>query len=374
MKHSIASLSVVLAAVFGTVAHAARAEDIPLGMPDGFIASSVDKVADGQYCVTGEVMDEMGTKHDAWVALVDAGAKRVAWRTRLPFERPYVGNDAVRCAAGQGAYFVLTQERTHIEESLNQTKVVLNKLGADGKLLKREPVGAGFDEWAYLLDVDGNAVAVAGGTSDALEHKGKLGNYVARFDTQLARTSLTAIPNGAFWTGTTAALSANQLRVAGQFMPNAGGASGGREGFAVSRINVDQHKYQSSTYVSPPDARVEASAFGADGAAYYVATTPAALSVAVVSPAGKLAQQFTTRKIVCDLASIGVTGSTITVIGTTCDKPAAGTLATIDLSTRQATTTRRIAGDVRVARVDGNAWVGVVDAGKRGLVLRRDAP
>jgi hypothetical protein len=274
---------------------------------------------------------------------------------------------------GQNAYYVLTQEQTHSEANLNQTKVVLNKLGGDGRLLARQPVNVGFDEWAYLLDVNGNSIAVAGGTSNELDRKGKLATYVAHFDSTLDRTDFSVMSSGAFWTDTNAAIDGNELRVAGQFIPSEEGTSGGHEAFAVSRIDLNKRKYLSSTYISPPDERAQASVFGADGTAYYVATTPTELVIAIVAPTGRLVQHFATHKIICELTSIGVSDSTIEVIGKTCDKPRASTLAAIDLTSQRAALTRGIAGDISVARFDDDTWAGVVHTDDHGLVLRRSA-
>jgi hypothetical protein len=353
-------------------ARSAPTDDIPLGISEGFIASSIDQVAQEKYCVSGRVLDDTASTQTALVMLVDIGLQRVMWKTTLSPQSPNVGNYALRCAGGEDAYYVLTQEQTHTEESLNQTSVVLNKLGPDGKLLQRQPIDAGFDEWSYLLDVEGDRIAVAGGVNSALRREGTFGTFVARFDSQLAQTSLTQMDSGAFWTGTRAMLSGSQLRVAGRFFPNANGLAADRLSFAVSRIDLDKKRYLSSTYVSPPHERANVSVFGKDGTAYYVATTPTQLVIVVVSPAGKVVQKFTAAKVVCDLTAIGVRGATIDVIGKTCDTPVSA-LAEINLSTEHATLKRRITDDVSIARLEGDIWVGVVDTSDRGFVLRRDA-
>ncbi|MGF6741616.1 hypothetical protein OKW33_004701 [Paraburkholderia atlantica] len=373
MKCRVASLSLMLAATIAVLAGFAHAQEVPLGSPVGFIASSVNRVADGQYCVSGRSVDETALTNTAWVALVDVSARKTVWKTSLPFKQPYVSNYAMYCVRTDDAYFVLTQEQTHTVASINQTKVTLNKLGRDGKLLMRQPLSVGFDEWAYLLDINGDAITIAGGTSDELDRKGKLATYIARFNGRLERTALAVMPSGAFWTDTNAVIDVNQLRVAGQFLPTKGGMSGGQNAFAVAKIDVDRQRYLFSTYVAPPDERARTSAFGPDGSTYYVATTPTRLFVAVVSPVGKLVQQFATQKIVCDLASIGVRDSKIDMIGTTCDKPRVSTLAEIDLATQRAVLTRRIVGNISAARFDGDTWAAVVDTGDRGIVLRHDA-
>jgi len=373
MKYWTASLLPVLAVTLSMTARSAPADDIPLGISEGFIASSIDRVAPEKYCVSGRVLDDTGSTQTALVMLVDISLERVVWKTGLSPQRSNVGNYALRCASGHDAYYVLTQEQTHTEESLNQTSVVLNKLGPDGKLLQRQPIGAGFDEWSYLLDVEGDRIAVAGGVNSALRREGTFSTFVARFDSQLARTGLIQMDSGAFWTGTRAMLSGSQLRVAGRFFPNGNGPAGDGLSFAVSRIDLDKKRYLSSTYVSPPDERGNASVFGNDGTAYYVATTPTQLAVVVVSPAGNVIQKFTASKVVCDLTAIGVRGTTIDVIGKTCDNAEASTLAEINLSTERATLKRRIAGDVSIARFEGDTRVSVAGTSDRGFVLLRDA-
>ncbi len=132
-----------------SIAFGARAEDIALAPPDGFVASSIDRVGSAQYCVTGEIIDDVHSTKTAWVALLDFSSKRLVWKAELPFAPPYAGNYALHCTSGPDAFYVLTAEQTHTEESLAQTKLMLNKLSRDGRLLVSKPIEAGFDECQY---------------------------------------------------------------------------------------------------------------------------------------------------------------------------------------------------------------------------------
>ncbi|KAK42409.1 hypothetical protein BG58_03755 [Caballeronia jiangsuensis] len=362
---------VTLLLSLSSIALCARAAEIALEPPDGFLASSIDWVGGAQYCVTGEIIDDMNSTKTAWVALVDFSNKRLVWKTNLHFSPPFSGNYALHCTSGPDAFYVLTAEQTHTEESLAQTKLMLNKLGKDGRILVSKPINAGFDEWSYLLAADSKEIIVAGGTSDRLQRNGRMSTYLARFDTGLVRTKFTAMDSGAFWTDTKAMISSHRLRVAGQFMPNANGVSSGHRAFAVSQIDIDAKRYMFSTYVSPPAFVSEASDFVDDGTAYYVAATGTELIVSVVLPDGKESQHFAVKSTICDLSAIKTLGTTINLIGSTCDAKAESTLTAIDLTTRRARSVRSIPDTVSAANLSEDSWVILTSDKGRGIVLRR---
>lgn len=152
--------------------------DIPLGTPDGFTATSIASVGNGKYCVSGSVYDDAGPSESALVLLVDSTRRQVLWQTRIPYPHDYVGNTATNCASDGGAYYVLSQESTNSSEELNQTRITINKLSIDGQLQRQKTIEAGFDEWAYLLDVRPDTVSIAGGTSETLNRGGGLRQLV----------------------------------------------------------------------------------------------------------------------------------------------------------------------------------------------------
>lgn len=354
------------------IAASSASTDIPLGVPAGFISVAINSVGNALYCVSGEVLDDVASTKTAWVVLVDADKRQVVWKTSIPFEQPFVGNIAVQCASNGSTFYVLTQQRTHSEESLNQTKVIINQLSGTGKPQKHVPVDAGFDEWSYLLDVKPDAVSVVGGISDTLNRGGKFSTFLAQFDPNLTRTRLSKMPNGSFWTDTNARLDNSHLLVAGQFLPNSGSSSGS-EAFAVSSIDLSKDKYLWSTYVSPADERSEKSIFGADGASYYVALTATNLAVAVVDPAGKITNRFAVKKPVCDINALAIDGHTLSAIGATCDQNPRSVILAIDLTNKSATIAQRLDSSLSTAKFDGNAWAGVADSQAKGAVFIRGA-
>ncbi|RKP45227.1 hypothetical protein D7S89_20580 [Trinickia fusca] len=355
---------------------AGQSVEIPLGVPEGFTPVFIDPVGSGRYCVSGEVLDDMAATTTAYVAVVDADKRQVVWKSSIPFAHDHAGSEALRCVSdsNHSAYFVLTKEDTNSSESLDQGKLFLQKFSADGKLLKQQRVGVGFDEWAYLLDVTPAGVAVAGGISDTLQRGGKFSTFVARFDQDLSkRTDFAKLPTGAYWIDSEARLDGAYLLVGGQFLAN-GAVSPADKPYAVSKIDIGNSRYIRSTHLYPTDVDSATPAIEADGSAFYAALTSSELLVSAVDAAGHVTQHFSLKKPLCEIKALGVQGQTLSVFGKTCDKAAVDAIATIDLEQKTVGGIQRVSGDVREVRFEGNAWVGVaVDERAQHATFRRVA-
>lgn len=108
-------LCFVFSLLFFSTAVSVRAEEMSLGAPEGFIASAIERITDSEYCVSGEIVNDIESTKTAWVALVDFSKRNVIFKTRLPFAEPYAGNFALHCAQGENALYVLTGEQTHTD-------------------------------------------------------------------------------------------------------------------------------------------------------------------------------------------------------------------------------------------------------------------
>lgn len=124
----------------------AQAVDIPLGTPDGFSANAIDPIGNDRHCVSGDVFDEDGPSRSTMVVMVDAHSRRALWRTAIPYRSDYASNSAVACGSDGHSIYALTEDHTQSSESLSQTRGVVNRISLAGKLEKRQPIQAGFDE------------------------------------------------------------------------------------------------------------------------------------------------------------------------------------------------------------------------------------
>lgn len=345
--------------------------DIPLATPDGFSALSIESVGNGKYCVSGSVYDDAGPSESAMVLLVDSTKRQVIWKTRIPYVQDYVGNSATNCKSDGSAYYVLSKERTNSSEALNQTRITLNKLSTNGKLLRQQPIEVGFDEWPYLLDVRLDTIYIAGGTSATLNRGGKFATFVVQFNSGLAQTKSAKLDSGAFWTGSIAKLNGQHLLVSGQFLPNTNSSSG-HEGLATSTIDLGTSKYLWSSYVAPVDTRQAMSVFASDNTTYTAALTATDLAVSVVDHAGETVNRFTMKKPLCSIKALTLDAGVLKIFGSSCKGQSSSAIATINLGTKTALA-HQLESDVSAPLFDGQSWVGIVNTQAYGEVFRRGA-
>ncbi|MFM0741679.1 hypothetical protein PQQ51_30965 [Paraburkholderia xenovorans] len=346
--------------------------DIPLAAPHGFSAANISPVGNGQFCVSGFVYDDAGPSESAYVLLVDTNRRQVVWRTPIPYARDHVSNTATRCLSDGSAYYVVTQEHTNSSESLNQTRVVINKISDKGALLKQQPVKTGFDEWSYFLDVQPNLVSVGGGTSATLDRGGNFSTFVAQFDANLNPTKTVKLDNGAFWTGSKARLDGDSLLVSGEFMPNKGASAGGHDAFASAKIDLGRSRYTWASYALPNDTQQATAIFTPDGATYTVGLTATDLAVSVVDRTGKAVNTFAVKKPLCGLDAATLNGQHMKVIGSAC-KGDAAVMVDIDLAGKTASAARQLDANVVAPQFDDQSWVAVVGTKANGKVFRRNA-
>ncbi|WP_322093485.1 hypothetical protein [Paraburkholderia bannensis] len=358
----------IAGALMNLSAVAAPTFDIPLKAAEGFSAASIQPVGNGRYCISGNVYDDAGPSTSARVLLVDTTNKRTLWSTAIAHGRDYADSSAVACAAMGDAFYVVSQEQTGGAESQNQTRVVISRLSAQGKVERQQTIEAGFDEWFYGLDAGPAGVTVIGGTSATVARGGPFGTFAARFDAALAPGKLTKLANGAFWTETAARLADTQLYVSGQFMSNPGA---GRDAYASAKIDLGSGKYVWSTYPLPDDTNSALSWFAPDGTTYTAALTPTKLAVVALDRQGKTTSSFAVQKTLCTLKAVTLDGQTLRVAGTTCSSESPGAIVSVDMRTHSASAPRVFDGRLRTLSLDGGNWLGVAKAGEQGLSLQR---
>lgn len=350
---------------------------IALEAPEGFIPVAIDSVGADRFCVSGQILDDTSGATRAYVVLVDSAARKVVWKSSVPFAKGHAGSEALHCVRGadDSTYFVLTKENTNSSEALNQGKLFLQKYSADGKLLKQQRLAAGFDEWAYLLDANRNGVTVAGGTNDAMQRGGKFSTFVSTYDADLSqRQAFANLPTGAYWVDADARYDGKHLVVGGQFMGNA--PSAGDKPYAASKIDVGASRYIWSAHLYPLNVDSAVPLVNDDGSVDYAALTASELQVAVVDPAGRVVQSAAVRKPLCEITAIGMQGQTVSVLGKTCesstDKPAKSAIVDIDLARKSVGPVQRLNDEVRAARFDNGQWVAVlIDGTTHHASLRR---
>ncbi|MGU7779677.1 hypothetical protein [Burkholderia sp. PU8-34] len=349
----------------------AQAVDIPLGTPDGFSADAIDPIGNDRYCISGHVYDDTGPSRSAMVVLIDAGSRRVMWRTAIPYGSGYVSNSAVACGSDGHSIYAVTEDHTQSSESLSQTSVVVNRISAAGKLEKRQPIHAGFDEWFYMLDVGPTGINVAGGTSATLQRGGPFGTFLAHLDAGLGQATLTQLSSGAFWTDASARFDGQHLLVAGKFLPNAGA---GHDGYAVSQIDLGRKRYVWSAYPLPGNVTSASAFLSPDGSVYDVAVTPSGvLTVATLDPAGKVTSTFSTKNgTLCGVNTVSLNSRALSVIGDSC-KGSHSVLLSVDLVSHAVSTMHSFGNELDATGFDGSNWIGVAKTDEHGPVFQRGA-
>jgi hypothetical protein len=356
--------------VHATVA-SAQMTDLPLGTPEGFGADAINSIGNDRYCISGHVYDDAGPSRSAMIVLVDAGSRRVEWRTAIPYGSGHVSSSAVACGSDGKSIYAVTEEHTQDSESLNQTSVVVNRLTLAGKLEKRQPVHAGFDEWFYMLDVGPAGINVAGGTSATLQRGGPFGTFVAHLDADLGQPVLTQLPSGAFWTDASARLDGRHLLVAGKFLANAGA---GHDGYAVSQIDLDRKRYVRSVYPLTGIVTSAGAVVSSDGSVHDVGVTPAGvLTVATVDPAGKVTSSFSTGNgTLCSIDAVSRANRTVSVIGDAC-KGSSAVLLSVDPVSHAVSMLHTFGSEMDAIGFDGRNWIGVTKIKGHGSVFQQGA-
>lgn len=358
-------------AMTGVFAAPAPSADVPLNVPDGFSAYSITPIGKGLYCVAGGLYHDEVPNESATVVLVDTNEHRVVWKTDIPYSKKNFENTAFGCVSDGVSYYALTQERTNSAAELSQSELVLSRISTTGKLLAQRRVNVGRDEWANLFEAGVDGLSIVGGTSsDAVDHGGKLSLFVARFDSNLTRKRLITLPTGAFWTGTRARLDGYSLLIAGQFDGNAGAASSGCQGYAVSKIDLDRQRYVWSTFVYPLKMPAEAPVFLRDGRVAYVGLSGDHLLVSIVDGTGKMVRQFSGRKTICSIEALGVKGSVLQAVGASCGNEHSTTMLDIDLTNGDVVSSRHIGDDTKASLFDGDALVSIAGRGHRQVFRR----
>ena len=346
--------------------------DIPLDIPDGFSATAIDIVGKEKYCVSGFLYNDAGPSQSAYVFLLDSMTGKVVWRTSLPPERGYIGSSATHCASNGDAYYVATEENTNSSESLNQTRVVLNKLSVNGRVLIKRPIAVGFDEWAYLLDVQPNAISVGGGASATLQRGGRFTTFLVQFDKELVRTNVVKMDSGAFWIGSSAKLQGQHMFVTGHFFPNK--SSGGKEAFASSKVDFSSGKYVWSNYAFPEETRQAVSAFASDGSIYSAALTPDRLEISTINSAGKTVNGLIVKKPLCHIDAASLVGNVLSAIGPSCKDNASSLVVYIDIAKKSVLTMSESNFAMSAPQFDGHTWVGIAHDKKNGQLFKRIQP
>lgn len=346
--------------------------DVPLHAPDGFSATKINAIGNDRYCVSGYIYNDEGPSESAFVLLLNANSRQVVWQTSIPYGRDYVGNAAARCISDGNVYYVITEENTNSAESLNQTRLYINKISDKGKLLQRQPIEAGFDEWSYLLDVRPGVISVGGGTSATLNRKGKFSTFLIQFNADLVRMKTVKLDSGAFWVGSNAKLDDEHLLVAGQFLPNTA-SNTAHDAFAVSKIDMGKSKYVWSNYVPPTDTQQATSIFASDGRIYTAALTATNLAVSIVDRTGKTEKSFLVKKPLCGIQALTLAGNSLRAIGASCKRESSSAIVDIDLTGETTTVAHDFDNDISAPEFDDSVWVGIVNTKTTGKVFRRSA-
>lgn len=330
-----------------------------LDVPAEFTASSITPAGNGLYCVSGDVYHDDVPNNSAMIVLVDAYARRVLWKTDIPYAKNHYENSGIRCIRDGEFYYALTEERTDSFEAQSHTQLVVSKLSSNGKLLKSQRVDIDRDVWSNLFEAGPDGLSIVGGAStDSVDRGGKRSLFWARFDRDLSRKQLVVLPTGAFWNGAYAKLDGASLIISGEFLPNAGTSPTAHEGFAVSKVDLGRARYVWSTFVYPLDIQAQRAVSLPDGSIAYAGVSGDRLSISVIDASGRVARRMPVQKTVCSVDALGVKAATLQVVGTRCGKPQSTLLLDIDPTTGAIVASRDIGAGATAVSFDSDAvWM-----------------
>lgn len=372
---TVALLTVIALVADPAFAAPAPPADFALDVPAEFTASSIAGVGDGLYCVSGYIYHDDVPNHSAMVMLVDAHARRVLWKTDIPYAKDHYENASVDCIRSGEFYYVLTQERTDSFEAQSDTQLIMSKISSTGKLLKSRRVDVGKDVWPNLFEAGPEGLSLVGGAStDSIDRGGKRSLFFARFDRDLSRTQLIALPTGAFWSGSDAKLDGTSLIISGDFLPNEGASGSAREGYAVSKIDLSRERYVWSTFVAPPNRQAQGAVLLPDGSVAYVGVDDDRLLLTVIDASGHAMRRMSAPRPVCSVDALGVKGGQLQMAGTRCGEKHSMLLLDIDPKTGTIVTSRDIGDGATAVSFDGDAvWMVVAKPGSDRKLFRRVA-
>lgn len=332
----------------------APSADIALDVPAAFTASSIAAVGGGLYCLAGFVYHDEVPNASALAVLVDTNARRVVWKTDIPFAKDHYENTATDCLREGDAYYVLTEEHTDSRPDQNQTELVLSKISETGKLLAARHIDVGLDVWANRFQAGPQGVSIVGGTSsDSLSRDGKRSLFFAQFDQDLSRKQLIVLPTGAFWSAS-AKLDGESLLIAGEFLPNSGAAAK-HEGCAVSKVELGKARYVWSTFVYPLDIDAQHAIFLPDGGAAYVGVNKDHLLISMIDSAGHVARRLSAQKSICTVDALSLKGTALQIVGSSCADQHATLLLDVDPTTGEIASSRPIGDDIAAVLFDGDS-------------------
>lgn len=368
------SLCVTLVAQHALAAPA-PSTDFALDVPAEFTASSITPVGDGLYCVSGDVFHDEVPNYSAMVVLVDTHARRVLWKTDIPYAKDHYENSGGKCIRDGEFYYALTAERTDSFEAQSDTQLIMSKLSSTGKLVKSQRVDVGRDVWANLFEAGPDGLSLVGGAStDSVDRGGKRSLFLARFDRDLSRKQLVVLPTGAFWNETYAKLDGSSLIISGEFLANAGASASAHEGYAVSKVDLGRARYVWSTFVYPSDTKAQRAVSLSDGSIAYVGVSGDQLLISVIDASGRVARRMSAQKTVCSVDALGAKASTLQVVGAGCGKQHSTLLLDIDSMTGAILASRDIGEGTTAVSFEGDAvWRVVAKPGTDRKILSRVA-
>lgn len=367
-------LSLSLIASCGFAASASQSSaDIVLDVPAEFTASSITAAGEGLYCISGDVYHDEVPNHSAMMLLVDTRARRVLWKTDIPYAKNHFENAGMKCIRHGDFYYALTEERTDSSAAQSHTQLIVSKISSTGKLLKAQRIDIGADVWENLFEEGPDGLSIVGGTStDAVDRDGKRSLFLVRLDQDLARKQTVVLPTGAFWTGSYAKLDGASLLISGQFLANPGASASVHEGYAVSRIDLGKMRYVWSTFVYPTNIGAQGAVSLPDGGIADVGMSGDRLSISLIDASGRVARRVSMKSAICSVDALSVKAALLQIVGTGCGDKHAALLLDIDPAAGAIVASRDLGDGATGASFDGDAlWTVVAQSNGERQVLRR---
>jgi uncharacterized protein YbdZ (MbtH family) len=154
-----------------TQAHPAQ-QDFGSFAPANFSEYGAAPVGQNRLCVVGAVSDGDGLNQKPFVIVSDLGKRHAFWRRALAVPAGFYQSRATHCTASGSSLYVLLQTDTQPQQTLSQTQLSVEKLGAGSGNAQASMVvniagethaySAWVDESASNFSANGNDIRISG--------------------------------------------------------------------------------------------------------------------------------------------------------------------------------------------------------------------
>lgn len=366
MKTLITTVTVALLS-----AGAATAAPVVLTKSGSTYIRQMQPGPDGLLCIVGQTSDPDGDLQPRGTVILYSTTKnQVLWQQTVDAPDDSATNRFVACRTDGKTTYVAANVDTHSARSLAQALAYVYQFDEKGKVVARKELATGArNSFVYDLDVDGNAVTVAGKATDRKANADVNGIFFASLDRGLKTAKFTRLATGAYQNDAVVRLTGGTALLGGNFSPASVPEGDLPEDYAVSRIVGGKYQFSVRPQKAKPDD--VATAITATNEIVSLGAPAKTTTLTVVTADGKVGETRTIASPFCSTSALSADANALYAVRSSCSRsqdPAK--LVRIDRKTGVETVVTGIAGvPQNVLAVDGGALV-VSKKGNGSLLLQ----